>query len=90
MLHNIKQSKRETEIVNLIAQAKCSKAIAIELNIAVSTVDKHLHNIFLKTVASTNFTGSLDILLEDFTQGVYLYEIKSANGVTVKGKFTKQ
>ena len=39
MLHNLKLSKRETEIVNLIAQAKCSKAIAIEHNIAVSTVD---------------------------------------------------
>jgi DNA-binding NarL/FixJ family response regulator len=49
MLHNLKLSKRETEIVNLIAQAKCRKVIATELNIAVSTVDKHLHNIFLKT-----------------------------------------
>ena len=49
MPENLKLSKRETEIVKLIAQAKCRKVIATELNIAVSTVDKHLHNIFLKT-----------------------------------------
>lgn len=41
-------SKRESEIVNSILKGFTYKEIALELNISVSTVDKHLRNIFRK------------------------------------------
>ena len=41
-------SPRESEIVNSILKGFTYKEIALELNISVSTVDKHLRNIFRK------------------------------------------
>jgi len=42
-------TSRETEIINLITQAKCRKTIASDLNISIHTIDAHLRNIYLKT-----------------------------------------
>lgn len=42
-------SLKETEVVRLVAQAKCRKTIARELNMSIHTVDTHLRHIHLKT-----------------------------------------
>ena len=42
-------SEKESTIVRLVAQAKCRKTIARELNISIRTVDTHLRHIHLKT-----------------------------------------
>jgi DNA-binding NarL/FixJ family response regulator len=44
-----KLSTRETAIIRLVAQAKCRKSIASELNMSIHTVDTHLRHIHLKT-----------------------------------------
>lgn len=41
-------TKREKEILELLAEGLCNKAIARALSISVSTVKNHLHNIFSK------------------------------------------
>jgi DNA-binding NarL/FixJ family response regulator len=41
-------SPRELEICVLVSQAQSNPAIAAELNLAISTVKKHLGRIFLK------------------------------------------
>jgi DNA-binding NarL/FixJ family response regulator len=43
-----KLSPRETEIAALIALGRCSKEIAVSLNLAVETVETHRHNIHVK------------------------------------------
>ncbi len=48
-------SNRETEITNLVIQGKSNKEIAVMLNISLSTVKNHLHNIFEKTNANSRF-----------------------------------
>lgn len=42
-------SPREKEIVYLVAEGKCRKAIAGVLGISIHTVDAHLRHIHLKT-----------------------------------------
>ncbi|MBP6979279.1 MAG: helix-turn-helix transcriptional regulator [Bacteroidales bacterium] len=49
MERNFKLSEREKEIVFLVANAKCRKTIAYELDLSIHTVDAHLRNIRLKT-----------------------------------------
>ncbi|MGA2822769.1 MAG: helix-turn-helix transcriptional regulator [Bacteroidales bacterium] len=44
-----KFSAREKTILQLVAQAKCRKIIASELNLSIHTVDTHLRHIHLKT-----------------------------------------
>jgi len=46
---NNKLSVREAAILRLVAQAKCRKTIAYELNMSIHTVDTHLRHIHLKT-----------------------------------------
>lgn len=46
---NNKLSTREITIIKLVAQAKCRKHIAEELNLSIHTVDTHLRHIHLKT-----------------------------------------
>jgi DNA-binding CsgD family transcriptional regulator len=41
-------SQRETEVLSWVIQGKNNKAIATQLNIHISTVRKHLENIYLK------------------------------------------
>jgi DNA-binding CsgD family transcriptional regulator len=41
-------SQRETEVLTLIIQGKDNKSIALQLSINISTVRKHLENIYLK------------------------------------------
>ncbi len=49
MERDYKLSTREKEIVMLVANAKCRKIIADELDLSIHTVDAHLRNIRLKT-----------------------------------------
>jgi DNA-binding CsgD family transcriptional regulator len=46
---NSKLSKREREILLLVANAKYRKAIARELTLSIHTIDTHLRHIHLKT-----------------------------------------
>lgn len=41
-------SRRETEILRILAQGKLYKIIAVELGVATSTVRSHLHNTYAK------------------------------------------
>jgi DNA-binding CsgD family transcriptional regulator len=41
-------SQRETEVLALVVKGKDNKSIAAEMNIGISTVRKHLENIYLK------------------------------------------
>ena len=44
-----KLTKREIEVVQLIAQGKDRKKIADELNVSIHTVDTHIRHIHVKT-----------------------------------------
>jgi DNA-binding NarL/FixJ family response regulator len=41
-------SQRETEVLALVIQGKDNKAIALELGVNISTIRKHLENIYAK------------------------------------------
>jgi DNA-binding CsgD family transcriptional regulator len=41
-------SQRETEVLTLVIQGKNNKAIAAQMNVGISTVRKHLENIYQK------------------------------------------
>lgn len=42
-------SPREREVVRLVAEGKCRKAIAASLSISIHTVDTHLRHVHSKT-----------------------------------------
>jgi DNA-binding CsgD family transcriptional regulator len=48
---------RETQVLNLIVNAKSRKIIADELNISINTLDKHIYHIHMKT--NTHSIGEL-------------------------------
>lgn len=48
LMKAVKLTRREHEVVDLIARGMSNKAIATELNIAVHTVKSHVHNILDK------------------------------------------
>lgn len=41
-------TKRESDVMQLVARGMCNKDIANQLNLSVATVKNHLHNIFVK------------------------------------------
>ncbi len=49
----VKLTKREHEVVNLIARGMSNKEISSELNLAVHTVKSHVHNILDKLALHT-------------------------------------
>ncbi|MFH2050063.1 MAG: response regulator transcription factor [bacterium] len=53
LMKAVKLSKREHEVVNLIARGMSNKEIARELNIAVHTVKSHVHNTLEKLTLHT-------------------------------------
>ena len=59
MIRNQNITKREKQILNLISQAKNRRVIALELNISINTLDKHLHHIHIKT----NTRSSSELIL---------------------------
>lgn len=61
-------SRRELEILHLLAQGKCDKAIAANLHISVKTVSHHVSNIILK-LGATNRTHAV-------ARAAGLYELK--------------
>ena len=44
-----KLSARERDVIKLVAEAKCRKIIASDLNISIHTVDTHIRHLHLKT-----------------------------------------
>lgn len=48
LMSAVRMTKREREIIALIADGMCNKEIAQQLNIATHTVKSHLHNIMEK------------------------------------------
>lgn len=59
--YEIHLSKRETEIINMIAEGKNSKQAADELGLSVRTVDAHRYNV-LKKYSANNIEEVLQIL----------------------------
>lgn len=53
LIDSVRMTKREQEVIDLIAQGRSNKEIARELNIAVHTVKSHLHNILDKLALHT-------------------------------------
>jgi DNA-binding NarL/FixJ family response regulator len=53
LIESVRMTKREQEVIDLIAQGRSNKEIARELNIAVHTVKSHLHNILDKLALHT-------------------------------------
>ncbi|MEA5571109.1 response regulator transcription factor [Calothrix sp. UHCC 0171] len=56
-------SQREAEVLSLIIQGKDNKAIAAQMNINISTVRKHLENIYRK-LGVNNRTEAISLALE--------------------------
>ncbi|MGR9100897.1 MAG: LuxR C-terminal-related transcriptional regulator [Gammaproteobacteria bacterium] len=52
-------TSRETEIARCIAEGKCDKLIARDLNISISTVKSHLQNIFSKLQITSRYQLAL-------------------------------
>ena len=53
LLKAVRMTKREHEVIGLIAEGRSNKEIARELHIAVHTVKSHVHNILEKLELST-------------------------------------
>ena len=53
LLDAVCMTKREQDVIDLIAQGRSNKEIAAELNIAVFTVKSHVHNILEKLALHT-------------------------------------
>lgn len=53
LIESVRMTKREQDIINLIALGRSNKEIAAELNIAVHTVKSHVHNILEKLALHT-------------------------------------
>lgn len=53
LLKAVKMTKREHEVIGLIAEGRSNKEIARELHIAVHTVKSHVHNILEKLALHT-------------------------------------
>ncbi|OKI23835.1 hypothetical protein A6A08_03495 [Nocardiopsis sp. TSRI0078] len=56
-------SKRETEIISLVANARSNRQIARELNITEGTVKRHMRNIFVK-IGATSRVDSINKAIE--------------------------
>jgi DNA-binding NarL/FixJ family response regulator len=70
----VKLTRREHEVVDLIARGMSNKEIAAELNIAVHTVKSHVHNILDKLALHTR----LELASFALTEGM-VRESKSRN-----------
>jgi DNA-binding NarL/FixJ family response regulator len=53
LIESVRMTKREQEVIDLIAEGRSNKEIARELNIAVHTVKSHVHNILEKLALHT-------------------------------------
>src|ERR1044071_4105360 len=53
MIPDMKLSKREKEVLELVLQGKSNKQIALSLDISVRTVEFHLKNIYAKFQVSS-------------------------------------
>nr|MBN2277270.1 response regulator transcription factor [candidate division Zixibacteria bacterium] len=53
LMKSVRLTKREHEVVNLIARGMSNKEIATELNIALHTVKSHVHNVLDKLALHT-------------------------------------
>ncbi len=53
LIESVKLTKREQDVIDLIALGRSNKAIASELNIAIHTVKSHVHNILEKLALHT-------------------------------------
>jgi DNA-binding NarL/FixJ family response regulator len=53
MIQSVKMTKREREIVELIAEGLANKEIAYKLNLSIYTVKSHVHNILEKMALNT-------------------------------------
>src|SRR3990172_75533 len=53
LIQSVRMTKREREIVELIAEGLANKEIAYKLNITVYTVKSHVHNILEKMALNT-------------------------------------
>ncbi|HJY62623.1 MAG TPA: response regulator transcription factor [Ignavibacteria bacterium] len=53
LIQSVKMTKREREIVSLIAEGLANKEIAFKLNLSIYTVKSHVHNILEKMALNT-------------------------------------
>lgn len=53
LIESVRMTKREQEVIDLIALGRSNKEIATDLNIAVHTVKSHVHNILEKLALHT-------------------------------------
>jgi DNA-binding NarL/FixJ family response regulator len=53
LIQSVKMTKREREIVELIAEGLANKEIAYKLNLSIYTVKSHVHNILEKMALNT-------------------------------------
>jgi DNA-binding NarL/FixJ family response regulator len=53
LIQSVRMTKREREIVELIAEGLANKEIALRLNISIYTVKSHVHNILEKMALNT-------------------------------------
>jgi two-component system, NarL family, response regulator DegU len=53
LIHSVRMTKREREIVELIAEGLANKVIAYKLNLSIYTVKSHVHNILEKMALNT-------------------------------------
>ena len=53
VVQSVKMTKREREIVELIAEGLANKEIAFKLNLSIYTVKSHVHNILEKMALNT-------------------------------------
>jgi DNA-binding NarL/FixJ family response regulator len=66
LLDSVRMTKREQNVIDLIAKGRSNKEIAKELNIAVFTVKSHVHNILEKLALHTR----LELASFALTEGI--------------------
>lgn len=70
LMKSVKLTRREHEVVNLIARGMSNKEIASELNIAVHTVKSHVHNTLEKLTLHTRLELASFALTEGMVRKV--------------------
>jgi len=66
----------------------CSKELLVKVN-SDEFCELILFNALGKIIIKENFTKSIDLALENFTNGIYFYEIKTKLNVIKKGRILK-
>jgi DNA-binding NarL/FixJ family response regulator len=70
LIQSVKMTKREREIIELIAEGLANKEIAYKLNLSIYTIKSHVHNILEKMALNTRVQIAIHAHFEERTSNL--------------------